>query len=114
MLYEFVDVNRDVIISRTRDRVRSRPWPSVAPGEVEHGVPARVITATEVVIRARARIARTRHARETVRGVERAETRGPSQQCGEREWRYLGHGPHARRILERAIGVESSVREPEL
>ena len=29
----------DVIISRTRDRVRSRPWPSVAPGEVEHGVP---------------------------------------------------------------------------
>jgi signal transduction histidine kinase len=39
MLYEFVDLNRDVIISRTRDRVRSRPWPSVAPGEVEHGVP---------------------------------------------------------------------------
>jgi signal transduction histidine kinase len=38
MLYEFVDVNREVIISRTRDRVRSRPWPSVAPGEVEHGV----------------------------------------------------------------------------
>ncbi len=39
MLYEFVDLNRDVIISRTRDRVLSRPWPSVAPGEVEHGVP---------------------------------------------------------------------------
>jgi hypothetical protein len=39
MLYEFIDMNRDVIISRTRDRVRSRPWPSVAPGEVEHGVP---------------------------------------------------------------------------
>ena len=39
MLYEFVDLNRDVIIARTRDRVRSRPWPSVAPGEVEHGVP---------------------------------------------------------------------------
>jgi signal transduction histidine kinase len=39
MLYEFVDLNRDVIISRTRDRVRSRPWPSVAPGELEHGVP---------------------------------------------------------------------------
>jgi signal transduction histidine kinase len=39
MLYDFVDLNRDVIISRTRDRVRSRPWPSVAPGEVEHGVP---------------------------------------------------------------------------
>jgi len=39
MLYEFVDLNRDAIISRTRERVRSRPWPSVAPGEVEHGVP---------------------------------------------------------------------------
>ena len=39
MLYEFVDLNRDLIIARTRDRVRSRPWPSVAPGELEHGVP---------------------------------------------------------------------------
>ena len=39
MLYEFIDLNRDVIISRARDRVRSRPWPSVGPGEVEHGVP---------------------------------------------------------------------------
>jgi signal transduction histidine kinase len=39
MLYEFVDLNRDAIIARTRDRVRSRSWPSVAPGEVEHGVP---------------------------------------------------------------------------
>jgi signal transduction histidine kinase len=39
MLYEFIDLNRDVIISRTRERVRSRRWPSVAPGEVEHGVP---------------------------------------------------------------------------
>lgn len=39
MLYEFVDLNRDLIISRTRDRVRRRPWPSVAAGEVERGVP---------------------------------------------------------------------------
>ena len=39
MLSEFIDLNRDVIIGRTRDRVRSRAWPSVAPGEVEHGVP---------------------------------------------------------------------------
>lgn len=39
MLYEFVDLNRDVIIARTRERVRSRSWPSVAPGEVEYGVP---------------------------------------------------------------------------
>ena len=39
MLYEFVHLNRDTIISRTGERVRSRPWPSIAPGEVEHGVP---------------------------------------------------------------------------
>ncbi len=39
MLYEFVDLNRDLIIARTSDRVRTRLWPSVAPGEVEHGVP---------------------------------------------------------------------------
>jgi len=39
MLYEFIDLNREVIIARTRDRVRSRPWPSVAAGEVEHAVP---------------------------------------------------------------------------
>jgi hypothetical protein len=39
MLHEFIDLNRHVIIARTRDRVRSRPWPSVGPGEVEHGVP---------------------------------------------------------------------------
>ena len=39
MLHEFINLNRDVIISGTRDRVRSRPWPSIAPGEVEDGVP---------------------------------------------------------------------------
>jgi signal transduction histidine kinase len=39
MLYEFIDLNRGVILSRAGDRVRGRPWPSVAPGEVEHGVP---------------------------------------------------------------------------
>ena len=39
MLYEFVHLNRETIIARTRERVRSRPWPSIAPGELEHGVP---------------------------------------------------------------------------
>jgi signal transduction histidine kinase len=39
MLHEFISANRDVILSRTRDRVRGRPWPSVAAGELEHGVP---------------------------------------------------------------------------
>jgi signal transduction histidine kinase len=39
MLHEFICLNRDVIIARTRDRVRARPWPSVTTGELEHGVP---------------------------------------------------------------------------
>jgi len=39
MLHEFINANRDAIISRTRDRVRSRSWPCVATGELEHGVP---------------------------------------------------------------------------
>jgi signal transduction histidine kinase len=39
MLYEFIDLNRDAIISGARDRLRSRQWPSVAPGELEDGVP---------------------------------------------------------------------------
>jgi len=39
MLYEFIDLHRDDIVARTRDRVRDRPWPSVSSGEIEHGVP---------------------------------------------------------------------------
>jgi signal transduction histidine kinase len=39
MLHEFIDLHRDVIISYTTKRVRSRSWPSIATGEVEHGVP---------------------------------------------------------------------------
>jgi hypothetical protein len=39
MFHEFIDLNGEAIISRTSDRVRHRPWPSTAPGEVEHGVP---------------------------------------------------------------------------
>jgi signal transduction histidine kinase len=39
MLHTFIELNRDAIIARTQDRVRNRPWPSVAPGEAEHGVP---------------------------------------------------------------------------
>ena len=30
---------REDIVARTRDRVRSRPWPSVSTDEIEHGVP---------------------------------------------------------------------------
>jgi len=39
MLYEFIAANREDIISRTRERVRSRPWPSVSCREIEYGVP---------------------------------------------------------------------------
>ena len=39
MLCEFITLHRDVIVARTRDRVRGRPWPSVSNGEIEHGVP---------------------------------------------------------------------------
>jgi signal transduction histidine kinase len=39
MLHEFIELNRDVIIARTRDRVRQRSWPSVASDESEFGVP---------------------------------------------------------------------------
>ncbi len=39
MLYEFINANREDIISRTRERVRSRPWPSVSSREIDYGVP---------------------------------------------------------------------------
>ncbi|MGE3517646.1 MAG: sensor histidine kinase [Vicinamibacterales bacterium] len=39
MLYDFITLHRDDIVARTRDRVRSRPWPSVVSRELEYGVP---------------------------------------------------------------------------
>ena len=39
MLYEFVTLNRDAIISLTRDRVRGRQWPAASTHELEYGVP---------------------------------------------------------------------------
>lgn len=39
MLHEFIDLHRDEIVARTRDRVRARPWPPASTREVEHGVP---------------------------------------------------------------------------
>ena len=39
MLHEFIAENRDEIISRTRQRVTGRFWPSVSTDELEHGVP---------------------------------------------------------------------------
>jgi signal transduction histidine kinase len=49
MLHEFIELNRDAIIARTRERVRCRPWPSVAPGEVEHAVPLFLTQLTETL-----------------------------------------------------------------
>ena len=39
MLHEFIAVNREAIITRTRMRVGNRPWPAVTTTELEHGVP---------------------------------------------------------------------------
>jgi signal transduction histidine kinase len=39
MLHEFITRNREAILSRTRSRVRTRPWPSVTSQELESGVP---------------------------------------------------------------------------
>ena len=39
MLHEFVTRHRDAIITRTRVRLRERPWPSASPSELETGVP---------------------------------------------------------------------------
>lgn len=39
MLHEFIALNRDAIIARTRSMVAGRAWPSVSRDELEHGVP---------------------------------------------------------------------------
>ena len=39
MLSEFIDRNRDAIISRASDQARSRPWSAAAPAGVAHHVP---------------------------------------------------------------------------
>ena len=40
MLHEFIELHRDAIVARTRERVRTRPWRSVSSAEIEHGVHA--------------------------------------------------------------------------
>jgi signal transduction histidine kinase len=39
MLHEFIALNREDIVARTRERVRRRPWPAVSSREIEYGVP---------------------------------------------------------------------------
>ena len=49
MLYEFITLHHDEIVTRTRDRVRARPWPSVSPHELQHGVPLFLSQLTETL-----------------------------------------------------------------
>jgi signal transduction histidine kinase len=39
MLYEFVTTYRDAIITRAREKLTARPWPSASEHELENGVP---------------------------------------------------------------------------
>src|SRR3990172_4849212 len=39
LLHEFITSNRNGLISRTRAKVSTRPWPSVSPEEMENGIP---------------------------------------------------------------------------
>ena len=39
MLIEFLDLYRDAIITRAREKLTNRPWPLVSTSELEHGVP---------------------------------------------------------------------------
>lgn len=63
MLYEFIVANREDIISRTRERVRGRAWPSVSTHEIEYGVP---LFLTELVETLRLEATATPFASETI------------------------------------------------
>lgn len=39
MLHDFIRTYRDELISRTREKVAARPWPSASTDELKHGVP---------------------------------------------------------------------------
>jgi signal transduction histidine kinase len=39
MLHEFITSYRDLIITRTREKLTDRPWPVLSERELEHGVP---------------------------------------------------------------------------
>jgi signal transduction histidine kinase len=39
MLFEFVTLQRDAIITKARQKLTARPWPSVSANELENGVP---------------------------------------------------------------------------
>ena len=39
MLYEFITTYRDAIITKAREKLTARPWPSASANELENGVP---------------------------------------------------------------------------
>src|SRR5215213_8432540 len=39
MLYEFITTYRDAIITRSREKLTARPWPTASEQELENGVP---------------------------------------------------------------------------
>jgi signal transduction histidine kinase len=49
MLHEFIAANRELIITRTRERVQGRPWPSVSSDELESGVPQFLTQIVEIL-----------------------------------------------------------------
>jgi len=49
MFYEFVTLNRDAIIAKTRLKVSTRPWPPASTVELENGVPLFLTQLTETL-----------------------------------------------------------------
>ncbi|MEO8277541.1 MAG: HAMP domain-containing sensor histidine kinase [Thermoanaerobaculia bacterium] len=49
MLYEFLHINRDAIIARSRQKLTARPWPTVTSTEIDHGVPLFLTQLTETL-----------------------------------------------------------------
>jgi hypothetical protein len=54
MLHDFIRTNRDELISRTRAKVSSRPWPSVSTIELEDGIALFLARSTRTTCLARA------------------------------------------------------------
>jgi signal transduction histidine kinase len=49
MLHEFLTLYRDIIITRTREKVTNRPWPLASTSELEYGVPLFLTQLTDML-----------------------------------------------------------------
>ena len=49
MFFEFITLNRDAIIAKTREKVSTRPWPPASTVELENGVPLFLSQLTETL-----------------------------------------------------------------